>query len=108
MPEHLSPGDTMLAHSAVYDSANKKRLGRTSELCTLTVPSPATFDCSIALLFADGSELLVHGALDPTQPSWTAPVVGGKGRYAGVRGSVRMSGLSTKQPAERWTFTLTG
>ena len=106
IPARLSPGDTLLAHSLVYDDANRKRLGRTSELCTLVVPKPTTFDCSMALLFDDGSELLVHGALNPTQASWSAPVVGGKGRYAAARGSVKMSGLRTKQPAERWTFTL--
>jgi hypothetical protein len=108
IPAHLSPGDTLLAHSLVYDRANRQRLGRTSELCTLVVPKPTTFDCSMALLFDDGSELLVHGALNPMQPRWTAPVVGGRGRYAAARGSVKMSGLQTKQPAERWTFTLSG
>jgi hypothetical protein len=105
-PKHLSPGDTLLGRSLVYDAGNTRRLGRTSELCTFTVPSPLTFNCSMALLFADGSELLVEGALNPTQPGWSAPVVGGKGRYAGARGTIKMSNVRSKQPAERWTFTL--
>lgn len=108
IPQHLSPGDTLLAHSLVYDSTNTKRLGRTSELCTVTVPTPLTFDCSMALIFTHGGELLVHGALNPTKPTWDAPVVGGDGPYSNAHGSVKMTGLATKQPAERWTFTLAG
>lgn len=107
-PTRMSPGDVFLAHSFVYDSTNTRRLGRTSEICTVTVPRPLTFDCSMALLFADKSEILVHGALNPTQPGWSAPVVGGKGQYAGAGGSVTISDFKSRTPAERWTFDLIG
>lgn len=106
LPKHMSPGDTFLAQSLVYDSTNTRRLGRTSEICTVTVSRPLTMDCSMALLFMDKSELLVHGAINPTQPGWSAPVVGGKGKYAGSRGSITISNVKSRTPAERWTFDL--
>jgi hypothetical protein len=72
----------------------------------LVVRSPKTYDCTLALLFTDGSQLLVHGAIDPTRDGWSAPVVGGTGRYAGARGTVGESSVAGKSPRERWAFTL--
>jgi hypothetical protein len=65
-----------------------------------------TFDCSIALVFADPSQILVEGAIDPTHEGWSAPVTGGSGRYAGARGTVHTSSIHGKQQAERWSFAL--
>jgi hypothetical protein len=90
---HMSPGDVVTATSTIYDKTRKHRLGRTSELCTMTVAKPVTLDCSFALIFSDGSELLVHGAINPTMTPWRAPVVGGYGTYAGARGWVRETSI---------------
>jgi hypothetical protein len=100
---HLSPGDVVTAASTIYDTTGKHRLGRTSELCTATVAAPVTLDCSFALIFADGSELLVHGAINPTSTPWRAPIVGGYGTYAGARGWVRETNL---RGGERMTGVL--
>ncbi len=100
-----SPGDVLTATSTIYDSAGKHRLGRTSEVCTVTVAAPMTMDCSFALIFANGSELLVHGAFNPTETPWRAPIVGGYGQYAGARGWVRETSLKR---GERMTGVLIG
>jgi hypothetical protein len=96
------PGDALYARSRVSE-LDGRRAGRTSEACTMTVRRPATFDCSLALIFRDGSQLLVRGAIDPMRTPWTAPVVGGTGRYAGASGTVRVTDF---HEGERWTFTL--
>jgi len=82
-------GDVITAHSTVYDKSGKHRIGRTSELCIVTVLRPFTADCSISLLFSYGAELVVRGAFDPSSTPWRAVVAGGYGRYAGARGWVR-------------------
>jgi hypothetical protein len=99
------PGDALLARSRVLD-ASGHHTGRTSEMCTVTVRRPATYACSIALLLTDGSQILVEGATNPSQTPWSAPVVGGTGRYAGARGTVEVTDAPGKTPAERWSFTL--
>jgi hypothetical protein len=102
--EHMSPGDVVTATGTVNDSTGKHRIGRTSELRTVTVAArPTTLDCSFALIFTDGSELLVHGAFNPTTTPWRAPIVGGYGSYAGARGWVRETSL---RGGERMTGVL--
>jgi hypothetical protein len=86
--------------------ASGATIGRTSERCTMVVRSPRTYDCTLALLFTDGSQLLVHGAINPMRDGWSAPVVGGTGRYAGARGTVAESSVAGNAPRERWTFRL--
>jgi len=103
-PNHPTPGDILTAHSTIYDKTGKHRIGRTSETCTVTVASPLTMDCSFALLFFYGSELLVHSAFDPTHTPWRAVVVGGYGKYAGAHGWVRETSLPK---GERMTGVLT-
>jgi hypothetical protein len=100
------PGDTLIARSRVLDSAGK-RAGRTSELCTMTVRRPVTYDCSMALDINDAGQLLVHGAINPMHTPWTAPVTGGTGRYAGARGTVHVTDAAGNTPTERWNFSLT-
>jgi hypothetical protein len=97
-------GDSLTATSAIYDGSGRHRLGRTSELCIVTVAKPMTMDCSFALIFARGSELLVRGAFNPSHTPWRAAVVGGYGSYAGARGWVRETSL---KKGERMTVTLT-
>jgi hypothetical protein len=99
------PGDELLSQSRVLD-IHHHHIGRTSELCTMTVKHPATFDCSFNVLLNDGNELTVHGAINPMQNPWTAPVVGGTGRYAGAHGIIRATSTPDNPPAERWTFNL--
>jgi hypothetical protein len=102
--EHPTAGDVLTATSAIYDKTGKHHIGRTSELCTVTVASPLTMDCSFALIFSNGSELLVHGALNPSSTPWPAPIVGGYGTYAGASGWVRETSLAN---GERMTGVLT-
>jgi hypothetical protein len=99
-----SAGDTLTATSAIYDTTGRHRLGRTSELCVVTVARPMTMDCSFGLIFSSGSELLVRGAFNPEETPWRASVVGGYGRYAGARGWVRETNLNK---GERMSVTLT-
>jgi hypothetical protein len=101
--EHPTPGDTLTATSTLYDKTGKHRVGRTSELCVVTVASPMTMDCTLGLMFVNGSELLVHGAFDPSRTPWRAAIVGGYGQYAGARGWVRETSLSA---GERMTGVL--
>jgi len=100
-----SPGDLLTAASTVYDATGKRRLGRTSETLIVTVANPITMDTAITLILRSGDELLVRGAIDPTQLPWRAAVVGGYGRYAGARGWVRETSVAG---GERMTVTLTG
>jgi hypothetical protein len=99
------PGDELLSHSLILD-LHHHHIGRTSETCTMTVRHPVTFDCSLNLILRNGSELTIHGAINPMQNPWTAPVVGGTGRYAGAHGTVRATSTPGNPPVERWTFTL--
>jgi hypothetical protein len=99
------PGDELLSHSLILD-LHHHRIGRTSEMCTMTVKHPVTFDCSLNVLLRNASELTIHGAINPMQNPWTAPVVGGTGRYAGAHGTVRATSTPGNPPTERWTFTL--
>ena len=99
------PGDALLARSLVLD-ASGHAVGRTSEMCTVTIRRPATYACSIAVLLTDGSQLLVEGAVNPSRTPWTAPVVGGTGRYAGARGTVEVTDAPGKTATERWSVTL--
>lgn len=99
------PGDELLSHSLILD-LHHRRIGRTSEMCTMTIKQPVTFDCSLNVLLRDGSELTIHGAINPMHNPWTAPVVGGTGRFAGAHGTVRVTNTPANPPAERWMFTL--
>jgi hypothetical protein len=99
------PGDELLSHSVVLD-LHHRRIGRTSEMCTMTVRRPLTFDCSLNVLLRSGSELSIHGAINPMHNPWTAPIVGGTGRYASARGTVRATSTPGNPPTERWTFSL--
>jgi hypothetical protein len=99
----FGPGDILTAHSTVYDASGSVRLGRTSERCIGTVRHPVTFDCSFALIFRNGSELLVEGHFNPAHTPWRAAIVGGTGRWLGVSGQVRETDLPA---GERMTLTL--
>lgn len=107
-PQHGStpgPGDLLTAESRVLKTGSRRRVGRTSELCIGTVSNPFTMQCDVSLLLKRG-ELLVSGSIDPSKHPWSAPVVGGTGRYAGARGTVLDRAL--KHHNERLVFRLTG
>ena len=104
-PGRVNPGSALTSRSAVFNSTDTVRLGRTSELCTETVPKPATFQCDISLLLNDG-QLTVNGATNPTQTPWSIPVAGGTGAYNGAGGGLTVSSLPGRK--ELWTFALTG
>jgi hypothetical protein len=96
------PGDSFTARAKVFDQGGAKEIGRVSELCTMTVADPATFQCQIGIVIFDGQFILV-GATNPLTGSWRMPIVGGDGAYAGVQGILEVTPLGGNR--ERWFVT---
>ena len=102
---NFKPGATITAHSIVYDKLGGRRLGRTSELCTETVASPLTMQCSISVIMWDSSSFTVAGGFNPGETPYRAALVGGTGRYEGAHGALLSQ--TAQGNAENWTIFYT-
>jgi hypothetical protein len=101
---NMKPGATITAHSVVYDKLGGRQLGRTSELCTETVASPLTMQCSISVIMG-ANTFTVAGGFNPGKTPYRAALVGGTGRYEGAHGALLSQ--TAKGAAENWTITYT-
>ncbi len=98
----VKPGATITAQSAVYTKPGGRRLGRSSELCTETVASPLTMQCSMTVIMGDDTFTMV-GGFNPGKTPYRAALVGGTGRYEGAHGALLSQ--TAKGAAENWTIT---
>jgi hypothetical protein len=96
------PGDSFTSRAKVFDQNGVKEIGRISQLCTMTVADPATFQCQIGLVIFDG-QFIIAAAMNPLTAAWKAPIIGGDGVYDGVQGSVEVTPIGGNR--ERWILT---
>jgi hypothetical protein len=102
---NTKPGATVTARSIVFDKRGGRRLGRTSELCTMTVAAPVTMQCSISVIMWGSSSFTVVGGFNPGKTPYRAALAGGTGRYEGAHGALLSQ--TAKGAAENWTITYT-
>lgn len=101
---NMKPGETITGRSVVYNKIGGRRLGRTSELCTETVASPLTLQCSMTVIMGKNT-FTMTGGMNPGVTPYRVPLTGGTGIYAGAHGTL----FSQTAPgaAEWWTITYT-
>jgi hypothetical protein len=63
-PNNPRPGGTLTAHSNIYDGSGKHRLGRDSEVCTITTLKPFTMQCVYTVILPGGN-FIVENAFNP-------------------------------------------
>jgi hypothetical protein len=102
---NMKPGATITGHSEVFNRVGGRRVGRTSELCTETVASPLTLQCSITAILWGSNTFTVAGGLNPGTTPYRAALIGGTGRFAGAHGTLLAQ--TAKGAAEKWTITYT-
>ena len=91
-PGKLDVGDGFTETNVLL--ANGRRIGRLELTCTIlriVGGNPVNFHCS-GLFFLPAGRVAIFGPLNG--PRSTLAVVGGTGRYSGVRGEVRMRPLT--------------
>jgi hypothetical protein len=99
-----NPGDVLTFANTVFDRANKRQIGTDNGFCIRTVPGKA-YECTFSISLG-GGQIMVQGPFYDTADSVLA-VTGGTGRYAGVRGEMRLHSRDAKGSAYDFIFTLT-
>ena len=80
-------GDLIVFANPLYDAANRKAAGMSRGSC-IRVETGKSWECTFTLALADGS-LEVSGSYADEGDSDLA-VIGGTGRHAGARGTLRL------------------
>lgn len=85
-----SAGDILTFANAIYDKADKKKVGTDQGYC-IRVKAGSSYECTWTLSLATG-QLVVAGPFYDTKDS-TLAITGGTGAYEGARGSMRLHAL---------------
>jgi hypothetical protein len=99
-----SAGDLLTFANQIYDEANAKELGYDNGWCIRTVPGKA-WECFWTLSLADG-QVTVEGPFLDSGDSVLA-VTGGTGKYAGVRGEMKLHARDEKGSEYDFVYDLT-
>ena len=98
-----SPGDLLVFSNPLYDAANAKATGSSNGYCVRTVVGK-TWQCSWTMQ-VEGGQLAVAGT-DPDHGDADFAIVGGTGRYAGARGSLKVHARDAGNTAYDFTVSL--
>lgn len=98
-----SAGDLLTFANQIYDEANAKQVGSDNGWCIRTVPGKA-WECFWTLSLADG-QITVEGPFLDAGDSVLA-VTGGTGKYAGVRGEMKLHARDAKGSEYDFVYSL--
>jgi hypothetical protein len=98
-----SPGDLLTFANPVFDAANKTQLGTDQGYCVRVVAGKS-WECTFTMIMKSGQIMVEGPFLDSGDSQFT--VIGGTGKYAGAKGSMKLHPRDAKSSAYDFTFDL--
>jgi len=102
-PKGDSIGDLLVFANGVFDSANKTQVGTDQGYCVRTIVGKS-WECNWTLTLKAG-QITVEGPFMDEGDSVFA-ITGGTGRYAGVKGSMKLHPRDAKSTSYDFTYEL--
>jgi hypothetical protein len=96
-------GDVLTFSNDVYDAANKLKVGTDQGYCIRIVVGQS-FECNWTLILP-GGQITVEGPFLDTGDS-TLAITGGTGKYAGVRGEMKLHARDAKGSEYDFVYSL--
>jgi allene oxide cyclase len=98
-----SVGDLLTWDNPIFDAANKAQIGSDQGYC-VRVAAGKSWECSWTTLLREG-QIMVEGPFFDDMDS-VLTVVGGTGKYAGARGSLKLHARDAKGSSYQFIFDL--
>jgi hypothetical protein len=98
-----SVGDLLTWGNPIFDAANKTQIGTDQGYCVRVVVGKS-WECTWTTLFKDG-QIMVEGPFYDDKDSIFA-IIGGTGKYAGARGSMKLHARDAKATSYQFIFEL--
>jgi hypothetical protein len=98
-----SVGDLLTWGNPIFDAANKTQIGTDQGYCVRVVVGKS-WECTWTNLFKDG-QIMVEGPFYDDKDSIFA-IIGGTGKYAGARGSLKLHARDAKATSYQFIFEL--
>jgi hypothetical protein len=98
-----SVGDLLTWGNPIFDAANKTQIGTDQGYCVRVVVGKS-WECTWTTLFKDG-QIMVEGPFYDDKDSIFA-IIGGTGKYAGARGSMKLHARDAKASSYQFIFEL--
>jgi allene oxide cyclase len=98
-----SVGDLLTWSNPIFDAANKTQIGTDQGYC-VRVSVGKSWECTWTTLLKDG-QIMVEGPFYDDKDSLFA-IIGGTGKYAGARGSMKLHARDAKATSYRFVFDL--
>jgi allene oxide cyclase len=98
-----SVGDLLTWGNPIFDAANKTQVGTDQGYCVRVVVGKS-WECTWTTLFKDG-QIMVEGPFYDDKDSIFA-IIGGTGKYAGARGSMKLHARDAKATSYQFIFEL--
>lgn len=98
-----SVGDLLTWGNPIFDAANKTQIGTDQGYCVRVVVGKS-WECTWTTLLKDG-QIMVEGPFYDDKDSIFA-IIGGTGKYAGARGSMKLHARDAKASSYQFIFEL--
>jgi hypothetical protein len=98
-----SVGDLLTWGNPIFDAANKTQIGTDQGYCVRVVVGKS-WECTWTTLLKDG-QIMVEGPFYDDRDSIFA-IIGGTGKYAGARGSMKLHARDAKASSYQFIFEL--
>jgi allene oxide cyclase len=98
-----SVGDLLTWGNPIFDSANKTQIGTDQGYCVRVVVGKS-WECTWTNLLKDG-QIMVEGPFYDDKDS-ILTIIGGTGKYAGARGSLKLHARDAKATSYQFIFEL--
>src|ERR1700691_4076576 len=98
-----SVGDLLTWGNPIFDAANKTQIGTDQGYCVRVVVGKS-WECTWTTLLKDG-QIMVEGPFYDDKDS-VFTIIGGTGKYAGARGSLKLHARDAKATSYQFIFEL--
>jgi len=98
-----SVGDLLTWGNPIFDAGNKTQIGTDQGYCVRVVVGKS-WECTWTTLFKDG-QIMVEGPFYDDKDS-VFTIIGGTGKYAGARGSMKLHARDAKASCYQFIFEL--
>ncbi|HXR19287.1 MAG TPA: allene oxide cyclase family protein [Steroidobacteraceae bacterium] len=98
-----SVGDLLTWGNPIFDAGNKTQIGTDQGYCVRVVVGKS-WECTWTTLFKDG-QIMVEGPFYDDKDS-VFTIIGGTGKYAGARGSMKLHARDAKASSYQFIFEL--
>jgi allene oxide cyclase len=98
-----SVGDLLTWGNPIFDAANKTQIGTDQGYCVRVVVGKS-WECTWTTLLKDG-QIMVEGPFYDDKDS-VFTIIGGTGKYAGARGSMKLHARDAKATSYQFIFEL--